>query len=74
MICEECCQYYNLEHKCLCDGGKPSAKKIGSVKGCIVFLGSKRCKSHCETDEMVCDTHLKKGIENDNKFLSKLFG
>lgn len=73
MICEECCQYYNLEYKCLCNGGEPSAKKIGIVKGCIVFSDSIRCKKECETGEIICEVHLKIGINSDNMFLSKIF-
>lgn len=73
MICEECCQYYNLENKCLCNGGKPSSKKIGSVTGCVVFSESERCKKECEIGEIICDFHLKKGINSDNKFLLKIF-
>lgn len=73
MICEDCCQYYNLKHKCFCNGGGLYSKRIGAVKGCIIFTGTKRCKMQCENSEIICDSHLKKGIEMDNKFISKLF-
>lgn len=73
MICEDCCQYYNSEYKCLCNGGEISVKRIGAVKGCVVFLGSQRCKKECENFEIICESHLKKGIETDDKFISKLF-
>jgi hypothetical protein len=73
MICEDCCQYYNSEYKCLCNGGEISVKRIGAVKGCVVFSGSQRCKKECEAFEIICDNHLKKGIETDGKFISKLF-
>ena len=74
MICEDCCQYYNQEIKCLCNGGENSIKRIGAVQGCVIFEDSKRCKKECDPAYYnLCHYHIKNGITKDNNFLSLLF-
>ena len=50
--------------KCLCEGGKISTKRLGLVKGCVVYKKpkenekiGKRCK---KGTDMICDRHVEK--------------
>jgi hypothetical protein len=59
--------------KCLCQGGEKSIKRVGAVKGCVIFEDSGRCKKDCDPSYNLCQTHLKNGISRDNNFLSSIF-